>query len=212
MRIKHLLDDYLGQKSKVSILRILYRGAELTGREIARKAELSPRAAQQALQELYATGGVLRKTAGASYLFSLNRARYVVENILSPLFESEQGLGAAIIKELRKALPAKGIVSVIMFGSVARGESGQGSDVDIMIVLENSLDVRRITAGIRDKGGSFLAKFGMPLSPHVIRRRDFVSRFDKKDKLLLNVVKEGRVIYGRHFEEVLAHEPEKTSD
>ena len=211
MHTKHLLDDYLGQKSKVTILRILYRGTEFTGREIARKADLSPRAAQQALQELYATGVVLRKSVGASYLFSLNRTRYVVENILSPLFESEQGLGAAMIEELRKALPAKGIVSMIMFGSVARGESEQGSDLDIMVVLDNSLDVLHITAGIQDKGGKFLAKFGMMLSPHVIRRRDFTSRFDKKDKLIRNVIKEGRVIYGEHFEEILAHEPQKTS-
>lgn len=209
MRTKHLLEDYLGQKSKVTILRILYHGTELTGREIARKADLSPRAAQQALQELYATGVVHRKVVGASYLFSLNRSRYVVENILSPLFESEQGHGAAMIKELRKALPAKGIVSIIMFGSVARGENKQGSDLDIMIVLENSLDVRKITSGVQDKGGEFLAKFGMMLSPHVIRHRDFISRFDKKDKLIQNVIKEGRVIFGKHFEEVLTHEPKK---
>lgn len=211
MRTKHLLEDYLGQKSKVAILRILYRGTELTGREISRKADLSPRAAQQALQELYTTGVIHRKAVGASYLFSLNRSRYVVENILSPLFESEQGLGAAMINELRKALPNKGIVSIIMFGSVARGESKQGSDLDIIIVLENSLDVRKITAGVQDKGGKFLAKFGMILSPHVIRHRDFISRFDKKDKLIRNVIKEGRVIFGKHFEEVLAHEPKETS-
>lgn len=211
MRTKHLLEDYLGRKSKVAILRILYRGTEFTGREISRKADLSPRAAQQALQELYTAGVIHRKAVGASYLFSLNRSRYVVENILAPLFESELGLGAAMINELRKALPDKGIVSMIMFGSVARGESRQGSDLDIMIVVENPLDVRKITAGVRDKGGKFLAKFGMMLSPHVIRRRDFVSRFDKKDKLILNVIKEGRVVSGKHFEEVLAHEPKETS-
>lgn len=211
MRTKHLLEDFLGQKSKVAILRILYRGTELTGREIARKADLSPRAAQQALQELYATGVIHRKAVGASYLFSLNRSRYVVEKILSPLFESEQGLGAAMIEELRKALPAKGIISIILFGSVARGENKQGSDLDAMVVVENFLDVRKITAGIQNKGGGFLAKFGMMLSPHVIRRRDFASRFDKKDKLILNVIKEGRVIFGRHFEEVLAHESKETS-
>ncbi len=211
MRTKHLLEDYLGQKSKVAVLRILYRGTELTGREIARKADLSPRAAQQALQELYATGVVHRKAVGASYLFSLNRSRYVVEKILSPLFDGEQGLGAAMIEELRKALPPKGIVSIIMFGSVARGENKPGSDLDVMIVVENSLDARKITSCVQDKGGKFLAKFGIMLSPHVIRRRDFISRFGKKDKLIQNVIREGRVIFGKHFYEVLAHEPQKTS-
>lgn len=211
MSKKHILDDLLGQKSKVTILRILYRETELTGREIARKAELSARAAQQTLQELYAIGILNRKIVGASYLFSLNRTRYVVENIISPLFDSEQGLSAAMIQELRKTLPNKGIVSVIMFGSVARGESKQGSDLDIMIVLDNALDAREITSCIQEKGGEFLAKFGMMLSPTVIRQCDFISRFDKKDKLIQNVIKEGRVIFGKHFEEVLAHEPKKTS-
>jgi predicted nucleotidyltransferase len=206
MSAKHLLDDFLGHKSKLAILRILYREAELTGREIARKAGLSPRAAQQALQELYPTGVIHRKTVGASYLFSLNRTRYVVKSILSPLFESEQGLITAMIEELRKALPEKGIASIIMFGSVARGESRQGSDLDIMILVDNSLDVRKIAAEVQDKGGKFLSRFGMMLSPHVLHRRDFISRFDKKDKLIQNAVKEGRVIFGEHFEEVLAHE------
>jgi len=97
-----------------------------------------------------------------------------------------------------------------MFGSVARGENKPGSDLDVMIVVENSLSVRKTTAGVQDKGGRFLAKFGVMLSPHVIRRRDFISRFDKKDKLIRNVIREGRVISGKHFEEVLAHEPQKT--
>jgi predicted nucleotidyltransferase len=211
MRTKHLLEDLLGQKSKVTILRVLYRGTELTGREIARKADLSPRSAQQSLQELYTTGIVHKKAVGASYLFSLNRTHYLVENILSPLFESEQGIIAAMIKELRKTLPNKGIVSIIMFGSVVRGESKHGSDLDVMILLEDSLDVKRITAGIQDKGREFLAKFGMMFSPYVISHHDFISRFDKKDKLIQNVIKEGRVIFGKYFEEILAREPKKTS-
>lgn len=206
MNTKYPLEELLGQRSKVAVLRVLCREAELTGREIGRKAGLSPRAAQQALLELYAAGIVHRKAAGASYLFSLNRARYVVKNILAPLFEGEQGLAAAMTEELRKALPVKGVVSVIIFGSVARGESGRGSDLDIMILLEDSLDVRKAVAGVREKGGEFLEKFGMVLSPHVVRRREFVSRFDKKDKLIQNVVREGRVVYGEHFEDVLAHD------
>lgn len=188
----------------MAVLRLLCREAELTGREIARKTGLSPRAAQQALQELYAAGVVHRKAAGASYLFSLNRARYEVKNILAPLFEGERGLAAAMTEELRKALPGKGVVSVIIFGSVARGESGRGSDLDIMILLEDTLDVRKAAAGVREKGGEFLAKFGTVVSPYVVSRRDFISRFDKKDKLIRNVVREGRVVYGEHFEEVLA--------
>jgi len=114
-----------------------------------------------------------------------------------------------MIEELRKTLPAKGIVSIILFGSAARGENKQGSALDVMVVVENTLNVRRITAGIQAKGGNFTDKFGMMLSHHVIRRRDFVSRFDKKDKWIRNVIKEGRVLSGRHFEEVLAHEPKE---
>lgn len=206
MIVKYILEGLLGQRSKVAVLRVLCREAELTGREIGRKAGLSPRAAQQALLELYAAGVVHRKAAGASYLFSLNRERYVVKNILVPLFEGEQRLAAAMTEELRKALPGKGVVSVIMFGSVARGESGRGSDLDIMILLEDSVDARKAVAGVRDKGGEFLSKFGMVLSPHIVHRREFVSRFDKKDKLVQNVVREGRVVYGKHFEEVLARD------
>jgi predicted nucleotidyltransferase len=191
-------------------LRILCREAELTGREIARKADLSPRAAQQALQELHAKGIVHRQTVGASYLFSLNKDRYVVKSMLSPLFQSEQGLLDTMIKELREALPHHGIISIIVFGSVARGQSKRGSDLDVMILVGDSIDTEKIAGMAREKNKEFAASFGIPISPYVIRRREFISRFDRKDKLIQNVVKEGRVIFGKYFEEVLAHESEKT--
>lgn len=211
MREACRLEDVLGQRSKVSILRILHHETGLTGRAIAKKAGLSPRAAQQALQELQAQGILQRRVAGAAYLFALNRERYLVKHILSPLFENEEGWRDAMMTELRRALPRQGMVSIILFGSMARGESRPGSDLDVMILVEDPMPVAEVAARVRSKSAEFLAIFGMMISPHVLSRREFVARFDRKDKLVRNVVKEGRVVFGKRFEEVLALERAKAS-
>ncbi|MBI5209896.1 MAG: nucleotidyltransferase domain-containing protein [Elusimicrobia bacterium] len=209
MHAERFLDGVLGQRSKVAVLRLLAREPELTGREIARRAGLSPRAAQQALQSLHASGVLNRKTVGAAFLFSLNAGRYVVRSMLRPLFERERGLMAEMLARLGRALPREGVISVVLFGSAARGEGRRGSDVDVMICVKDSMDVDRLAEAVRDRSRAFSGEFGMPVSPYVIRRRDLVSRFDKKDKLIRNIVREGCVLRGKPLGEVLALEPEK---
>ena len=207
----HLLEDLLGQKSKISILRLLVQEPELTGREIARRTGLSPRAAQQSLQALHAKGVLHRKSAGASYLFSLNTERYVVTRLLHPLFHREMGMFDVVMGELKKSLPRKGILSLVLFGSAARAESGPGSDLDVMILVDNAMDTDTLADKVRERSKEFSKKFGMPISPYVIRLRDLLSRFDRKDKLIRNIVKEGHVFWGNSLGEVLAFESKKVS-
>ncbi|MBI4055703.1 MAG: nucleotidyltransferase domain-containing protein [Elusimicrobia bacterium] len=208
---KPILEDLLGQRSKITILRILSKESELTGREIARKADLSPRAAQQALLRLHAQGLLNRKGKGSSHLFSINEKNYIVKTMLSPLFEGEKRILDAILEQLRKLLPTKNVLSMAIFGSAAGGESRYGSDLDLFILLKDSRQAHKAEEIILQKNQGFSEMFGIPVSPYVIGLKDFATRFDKKDKLIRNVVKKGIPVWGKSLAEALADESKKTS-
>ncbi len=56
--------------------------------------------------------------------------------MITPLYNDYVNL----IVELLKAKLGDNLVSVVLFGSVARGEAGEGSDIDLLVVLESFND------------------------------------------------------------------------
>jgi predicted nucleotidyltransferase len=46
------------------------------------------------------------------------------------------------IKNARETLP-NGLIAVVLFGSAARGEAGQDSDVDLLVVIDDTIDLNR---------------------------------------------------------------------
>lgn len=208
----NVLDDLLGQRSKVAVLRALFQEKELVGREIARKTGLSPRAAHKALKELLEQGIVNRKVLGGSYIFSLNEKRYAVKELLAPLFESEGKLFSSLVDELRRLIPGNQAVSLALFGSFARGESGRKSDLDLLVLLKTPSKIPEVKELIERRRQGFIGRFGVFPSSYVIGVRDFAKRFDRKDKLIRAMVREGWVVWGKSLAEVLADEPKETGD
>lgn len=56
--------------------------------------------------------------------------------MITPLYTDYVNL----IVKLLKAKLGDNLVSVVLFGSVARGEAGEGSDIDLLVVLESFND------------------------------------------------------------------------
>jgi uncharacterized protein len=83
------------------------------------------------------------------------------------------------------------IDSIILFGSVARGEARDESDIDILVVGDLDLD------DLVDVAFPLLLKYGKLISPKDMKK----SRFDKLAKegysFINNVLTEGVVLYER---------------
>ena len=62
-------------------------------------------------------------------------ADYPFAGVLRDLFAAEVERARALFQALRKVLDDYDVESAWMYGSVARGEDGPGSDVDIAVVL-----------------------------------------------------------------------------
>lgn len=122
-----------------AVLSTLMRtGTPLTGRQVhgLLANELSLWTVQESLKALTALGLVDTQTVGRAGLHSVNEGHYAVAPLrllLSPL--------AVLTEVVREVLDAE-VKAAIVFGSVARGEAGSDSDVDLAVIAKAGWDQR----------------------------------------------------------------------
>ena len=126
-----------------------------------------------------------RRVDGAANLVILTRAG----------FRCEASMGDAKLQRILDALRVEishalgdQLDSVILFGSQARAEAHEGSDIDVLVVLRGDFDcgdmIRRTSAGVA----------ALSLEHDVVISRTFVSRDEfenSRTPFLLNVHREG---------------------
>jgi len=111
---------------------------EFSGRELARHVgHGSPEGIRRAADRLVAQGVLERRSAGTAHLYRLNRS-----HLAAPWIEGLAGVREQLIDRLRELLgswecPAR---VVLLFGSVARGEAGPTSDLDVLIIRRRGCD------------------------------------------------------------------------
>lgn len=117
-----------------AVLNVLARTDEpLSGRRVAELTR--PKFAQSrvngVLQELSHAGIVLRQSAPPSNLYRLNRAHLAAEGIVALA-----GMWTNLVARIRADLDTWPIPpdAAWLFGSAARREAGQGSDIDILLI------------------------------------------------------------------------------
>jgi predicted nucleotidyltransferase len=173
--------------------------AELNLRTVARLARVSPAQASRVLPTLLELGMVERREAPPSALF-----RFVPDNVAARAVMALAGSRQAVLDEMRRTadelVPSP--LSVIVFGSFARGEAVGASDVDIVVVRASSLDeddpgwraalagwaehVRRLTGNHVE-----LLEVGAPDIARLLRSRS---------QLWLDVQLDGVVVFGASLE------------
>ena len=82
------------------------------------------------------------------------------------------------------------VESIIVFGSYARGESKEESDIDVLIVGDIKLD------DVIDVAYPIFLKYGVYISPIVMSRGYFEMLKAEKTGFIENVLKEGITLYG----------------
>lgn len=130
------LDEILGSPALVRVVRVLSgHGGSLGISDIAERTRLSlpsVRSATQRLIELEVATGL---RAGRSIVCAL-RAEHPLHRALVALFAAEREQAEVALRVVRKAAMAlrPAPLAVWLYGSVARGEDSQQSDIDVAIV------------------------------------------------------------------------------
>lgn len=94
-----------------------------------------------------------------------------------------------IAREFANAIRSEDIVKIILFGSVARGEDTEESDIDILIITTNSDE---LSDEINSAAVDIILEKDEFISPHVMSEEHFNKTIDYP--FLTNVLKEGVVI------------------
>ncbi len=176
-----LLEVLFG-KTRRAILALLFSHTEESFhlRKILRLAGVSPGAGQRELKRLSDAGIVLRTVKENQVLFQANFQCAIFDDLKSLITKT-----AGVVDVLRAALePLGGCLSLaLLYGSVARGEAGKESDVDLLVVGKVSFEdvVNKIS-----RAQELLRR---EINPMVMSVDEFRRRISKGDHLLGTILK-----------------------
>ncbi len=117
----------------------MLRFKELSIRELAKEADISPSTAKNCLDYLSGKRLVKKKILGRSHYYKLDMENFLARH-LKILFSLNELNDSAIVKELLSKYD--GIHSIVLYGSVARGEDDDKSDIDILVISRKEVKIK----------------------------------------------------------------------
>lgn len=196
MRPTYTVDDLLGSRSRIAVLRVLLGvSVPLNASQIAVRSKLSHVAAASVLSEFASMGVVLSSPAGRATVYWLSRDSVYVENVLEPLFQAERDVPQYLVDDLAWAFQDEA-VSVVLFGSYARGDQTPESDVDVALVAENPDTKSALESAIAAHASEFRSRFGASLSALTYTREEAGMLWETSPSLAESLCRDGVVVSG----------------
>jgi len=200
--IQGVLDEALGSTPHVRILRYLCRaGGEHTGRAIGRAIQVSHPSVHHALRTLAGRGMVHAIRHGPAIAYRLNEDHWLIRRGLLPLFEVEAAFLTTLAEATRSAAKVP-VRSVLVFGSVARGEAGPQSDIDLLCLTSNATAAGEAERNLAEAGPSLRRQFGRRVLAMVLPAAELARRYRRRHELTREIVETGWVIAGDSMSEV----------
>lgn len=202
------LDQVLGSTTKVRILRALMPLQSPISANEARtlagvRSQNGMRAALDGLTDL---GLLQHERTGRIRLFRINRD-HDMAGPLAALFAAESSRIAGLRKAIEQILGGGGVgehtLSIIIFGSNARGEARPSSDLDLLVVTDSGSQAGAVERVLLDAQPEIHRGFGLRMSPYVLEKTRVQERYRDGDPLMQSIQSEGRTLYGTHFHEIV---------
>jgi DNA-binding transcriptional ArsR family regulator len=129
------LDAALSNGSRLAVLRVLVGAGEMgrSGREIARLSGINHQSAASALAALADLGILVRSEWGSKVMWSLDRRRWLVSEVLAPMLDREAEHATEVAAVVKAALAGK-CRAVLIVGKAARGRAEPGRALELVAV------------------------------------------------------------------------------
>ena len=178
------LVDIVSSRVKAELLRLLFglTQSELHLRELVRQSGLSLGTVQQELRRLTRVGLVTARKDGNRVYYRANPDHPVHRDLCSLVLKTDGLVGV-----LQAALKIPDVSIAFVFGSVARGESGAASDVDLMVM--GSVGLRKLTSLL----SGLANRLGREINPHVLTPEEFAGRRKQGDHFVTAVLNSPRL-------------------
>ncbi|MGI0072271.1 MAG: nucleotidyltransferase domain-containing protein [Nitrosotalea sp.] len=199
MKLHAYLEQVLGTKAGISILRSLvkYKGKIFTVRGLARDAGVSSVEASRTIEQLEGYGIVKVQPVGRAYQVFLNDQSYVLNRIVKPILIAEEKTVPELIMILTKHLTTKKILSAVVFGSVAKGEEKEDSDIDLLVISD---DFDLATGAVANASEEVALAFHSNVSPIIFTKKKFISK--KNGDLVRSILSNHILVTGLDLEKL----------
>jgi len=141
-------------------------------------------------------GAISRKTVGRSSVYEIPDDTVLYKDLLRPLFEKEASLLDDLVGILGKGIK-QCIISVYVFGSVARGEDTPASDIDLALILKAGTDKEKVEEVIaeNEREAYRLYRIGTNI---LLYTCDELERLKQREHpLAREILSEGKLLYGK---------------
>lgn len=136
MRLDHWIEEAFGSPLRIRVLRYLDQSprAEHTLRDVARAVRVGPSSARAAIHALVDAGLIDSRRIGRSDALAI-RAGFA-RSAVRQIFKVERSLRTQVSAVVRRTTSSG--TTIVLFGSGARGEQTRSSDLDLLVVAEDS--------------------------------------------------------------------------
>lgn len=172
-------------------------------RELAREAKISPAHTTRILKTLREQNIVKHRKSGRQDFYRLNLDSPLARKIfdlycVDRRLNLPSGFRAALEEFVRKLKRELGnnLISIVLFGSLAKGKIRPESDIDILIVAEDVLKTRDTARDLFSEISIFYDKL---IEEHVYSREDFDSAYKQGNDLIINTLKNGLILHDNEF-------------
>ena len=200
MTINNPLTGILNSKVKVDCLRHLCNyPVELNGTQLSKLLKSTPRSVHKAMSALVNEGVVSLRPHGNSFEYSINKANWIVKQLLVPVFIDEKVFLEKLMKDIKTRIMncavRESILSVVLFGSVHRKEENSRSDLDIFVLVDGQDQVGPVEEEMEKIGTALLRSYGINLGPYVKSLRSF--QRDQALGVIKSILSSHQLVYGK---------------
>lgn len=189
------LAEILSSRVRAELFRLLFGLSEVPihTRELHRRSGLSLGTVQQELRKLVRLGLIVARKDGNRVCYSANREHPLYVDIHRMVLKT-----SGLAHVLRAALTGAGVELAFVFGSMARGDAGASSDVDLLVV--GGLGLRKLTerlSGVADQ-------LGREVNPHIMNAETLRKRIRAKEHLVTRIMHEQKLFVVGSADELAA--------
>jgi predicted nucleotidyltransferase len=201
MKLHVYLEQVVGSKVSLAVIRALvnHPGKVFTIRKLAEDVGASPSETAIVVRKLEEAGALKLQPVGRSHLIVPNENSFVFGRIIKPIVAAENGTVEFLVKLLRRQLKNKAILSAYVFGSVAKGEDREDSDIDLLVISNNFEKASAIVSKVQSDVTETLNK---RVSPLILSEIQLASKKARSSQLLASIKTDHIYISGKDlFEE-----------